>query len=156
MSVCARVRVHRLFYPLRNTVTSTELAEQGASMQMGRSFILLTLVVAMAGCTTIVREQRGEGRPPPRVVIRQMPAPVLEVRTSPPGRGYAWVQGHWVWQHTGWVWQTGHWYQGAVQQMPPLIVEQITVAPGRANFWVPGHWQWRNGRWDWRNGHWQV
>jgi WXXGXW repeat (2 copies) len=109
------------------------------------------LAVALLGaaCTTVVRAPA-----PPRVVYREMPAPVVEVIPAAPAPGFNWVPGHWVWRNNGWFWQTGRYVQSAVPPMPPIISETITIAPSPAHFWVRGHWAWRGGNWGWVSGRW--
>jgi uncharacterized protein YcfJ len=75
--------------------------------------------------TTVV----DEGPPPP---------PAETVIVAPPGPGYVWVGGNWVWNGR-WVWVAGHWgyppYAGAI--------------------WVPGYWH--RGPYGWHRspGHWR-
>jgi hypothetical protein len=117
-------------------------------------YILLSSTLCLGACTTVIREPVVVRPVASPVVIRQAPPLIQEVRSAPPGPGYAWVPGHWTWGRDQWVWQSGHWYQGSVRPMPPIIVEQITVVPSPRHYWVPGHWSWRNGEWEWRNGRW--
>lgn len=118
--------------------------------------LLATLwgTLALAGCTTVVREPVYVRQVSQPVVIRHAPPVVQEVRSPAPGPEFGWVQGHWAWQNNQWVWQTGHWFRGAVRPMPQVIIEQVTIASNPAQYWVPGHWFWRNGEWEWRKGHW--
>jgi len=37
------------------------------------------------------------------------PVYVVAPPPPPPARGYAWVNGQWVWNGIGWVWSPGHW-----------------------------------------------
>ena len=116
--------------------------------------VVVASLIALNGCTTVIREPIVMRPAPTHVVIRQAPPVVQEIRSPAPGPVYGWVQGHWAWQNNQWIWQTGHWYQGAVRPIPPIIIEQITIAPSQAHYWVPGYWFWRNGEWEWRSGHW--
>ncbi|WP_214096452.1 YXWGXW repeat-containing protein [Candidatus Methylacidithermus pantelleriae] len=65
------------------------------------------------------------------------PPPVVVVRPAPPGPGWVWVPGHWVWRGR-WVWKHGHWVR----------------RPWPGAVWVPGHWARRPGGWVWVPGHW--
>ena len=61
-----------------------------------------------------------------------------EAVTSPPGPGYAWVDGEWVW-NGGWVWYSGHW---ALPPYPNAVwVSGCWMAVPRGYYRVPGHWQ---------------
>ena len=114
------------------------------------------LVLALSACTTTVRERVVvRSSPASPVAIRQMPAPVREDISRPPGPGYAWVQGHWAWRGDAWAWQSGHWYAGAARPMPTLIVEEYIAPPSPAHYWVPGHWVWHGNDWAWVKGHWR-
>ena len=116
------------------------------------SAVIVPLLVV--GCAAPVHERVVIKEPPPRVIIRHMPAPIHEVPPPVVGSDYAWVPGHWVWRHTGWEWQAGQWHHGHVRPMPPIVVEQITVAPSPAHYWIPGHWRWHRDDWEWVRGHW--
>jgi hypothetical protein len=75
-----------------------------------------------------------------RVYVRVgPPAPIVEVRTAAPGRGYVWVPGFHRWTGAAYAWVPGAW------QRPPR---------GRA-VWVPGHWQHDRRGWFFVNGHWR-
>jgi WXXGXW repeat (2 copies) len=122
-------------------------------MNIRSTFAVVLLGTAMLGaCTTVVRTPA----PPPRVVVREMPAPITEVIPAPPAAGFNWVPGHWVWRDNGWRWQAGHYVQVAVPPMPPVIRETITVAPSPAHVWIGGHWHWGNNGWVWASGRWAV
>jgi hypothetical protein len=81
------------------------------------------------------------GCAPPRTTIVRVnpPAPLMEVRTAPPGRGYVWVKGHWRWMGHRYVWIHGHWLR----------------RPRGHAVWVSGHWVRRGGGWIWISGHWK-
>lgn len=108
----------------------------------------LTLTALLAGCAT----------PPPtaRVVVREVPAPVVETRPPPPAVGYAWVPGHWAWREGDWRWVRGHYIAHAVPPMPPVVIEEITASPSPAHVWVRGHWVWRDSGWLWTRGTWVL
>ena len=111
---------------------------------------LVPLVLAgslLAGCT-VVRE------PAPRVVYREMPAPITEARPPAPSPASNWVPGHYVWRENAWRWEPGHYVMGAVRPLPPLIVEEIPVAPSPTHFYVRGHWRWNGTDWVWVRGRW--
>ncbi|MFZ6813379.1 YXWGXW repeat-containing protein [Undibacterium sp. Rencai35W] len=120
-----------------------------------RRIIATSLVLSAVGCAA-PPSQRVVVREQPRVVIRQVPAPVQEVITVQPASGYAWVPGHWFWHHNEWEWQAGHWYQGSVRPMPAMLVEQITIAPSPNHYWIPGHWKWHGNEWEWVRGRWNI
>lgn len=101
-------------------------------------------------CTTVVRDPD----PQPRVIYREMPPPVAEVRPPPPVAGYNWVQGHYAWRENEWRWQPGYYVQAAVRPMPPVIVEPVPLAPSPRQVFVRGHWQWGGSDWVWVRGHW--
>ena len=114
-----------------------------------RSLISIALTGALlAGC--VVQEPAR----PARVVYREMPAPVAEVRPPPPSAAYNWVPGHYVWHETAWRWEPGHYVTVAVRPMPPLIVEEVPIAPSPAHFYVRGHWRWNGSDWVWVRGRW--
>lgn len=147
--------------------TPDTAVETSASAPQGRrahlkSWVTLAATVAvgasigtaLGGCTTVVRVPAP---PPPRVVVREMPAPVVEEVPAQPGPQWHWRPGHWVWHDNGgWRWQRGEWVATEVRPMPPVIVEQITVAPSPSHVWVRGHWVWRGNEWFWARGHWVL
>src|SRR5450432_623148 len=100
--------------------------------------IAVTGALLAAACTTVVREPAH----PARVIYREMPPPVAEVRPPPPVAGYNWMPGHYAWRENDWRWQPGHYVQVAVRPMPPVIVEDVVVAPSARHVYVRGHWQW--------------
>jgi WXXGXW repeat (2 copies) len=105
--------------------------------------------VLFAGCATTVRTP-----PPPRVVVREMPAPIVEIAPAAPGPSFNWVPGHWIWRDGNWRWTSGRYVQAVVPEMPPLIVEQIPLAPSPTHAWVRGHWRWTGTHWAWVQGTW--
>jgi WXXGXW repeat (2 copies) len=107
-----------------------------------------TAAALLAGCATAVHT------PAPRVVVREMPAPITEVVPAAPGIGFNWVPGHWVWRDGNWRWTSGHYVQAVVPAMPPLVVETIPAAPSSAHAWVQGHWRWTGSHWTWAQGTW--
>jgi hypothetical protein len=109
-----------------------------------------SLLLQLGACTTVVREPAA----PPRVVYREMPPPVAEVRPAPPLPGYSWVPGHYVWRANDWRWQPGFYVQAAVRLVPPLIAEQVVPAPSFRHVYVRGHWQWGGSDWVWVRGTW--
>ncbi len=122
-------------------------------MKTSRISSLVTLMagsLVIGACTTVVREPTA----PPRVVYREMPAPVAEVRPPPPVAGYSWVPGHYAWRGDEWRWQPGYYVQAAVRPMPPVIVEPVPPAPSPRHVFVRGHWQWGGSDWVWVRGHW--
>ena len=106
-------------------------------------------ILFLASCTTIAPD-----RTQPRSVYRDMPAPVVEVRPSPPMATYNWVPGHYAWREDQWRWQPGYYVQSAVRPMPPVLVEQVLSEPSPRHFYVQGHWQWGGADWVWVKGHW--
>lgn len=122
-------------------------------MKSNRSaFLPLSLFAALflGACTTVVRDPG----PAPRVLYRDMPPPVSEVRPPPPVAGYNWVPGHYVWRQTGWTWLPGYYVQAQVRPMPPVIVEPVPAQPQHGRVYVRGHWQWGGSDWVWVRGHW--
>jgi hypothetical protein len=113
----------------------------------------LGAALLLGACMTVVREPAPPPSPAPRVVVREIPAPVAEARPAPPASGWHWRPGHWAWHDTGWRWVPGEWLPNPVPPMPPVIVEQVPAAPSPAHAWVRGHWTWSNG-WVWVQGHW--
>jgi len=76
-----------------------------------------------------------------RVYVRiGPPAPIVEVRAAPPGRGHVWVPGYHQWNGRAYVWVPGRW-------AAPPRGRHVWVAPrwvheGRHGwYFVPGHWR---------------
>jgi hypothetical protein len=91
----------------------------------------------------------------PAVIVERgvMPAPRVEVIPAPPGAGYNWVPGHWVWRGQ-WEWIPGHHIRGIVPAVPAEVVEVVPARPGAEFYWVKGHHVWEEGRWVWHRGVW--
>ncbi len=79
--------------------------------------------------------------PRPGVIYAGMapPTPYGEVIIAPPGRGYAWQPGHFVWRVREYVWLPGMW---------------VEVAPGYSD-WAPGRWSRDPHGWFWIEGRWR-
>jgi len=70
---------------------------------------------------------------------REPPPPPIEVIPDSPGDKYAWVGGHWRWQHNDFEWVQGHW-----------------AKPEAGTYeWIPGRWSYDRYGWYYVNGHWQ-
>ena len=82
--------------------------------------IPLVICAALAGCTVL-----REPAPPPRVVYREMPAPIAEVPPPAPSPAHNWVPGHYVWRDNAWRWEPGHYVLVALRPMPALIMEEV-------------------------------
>jgi hypothetical protein len=67
------------------------------------------------------------------------PAPVVEVRGTPPGEGYVWVDGYHRYENDHYVWTAGHWDR----------------PPHRGGHWVAHRWVHRHGEWVLVEGHWR-
>lgn len=96
---------------------------------MKKTALALLLAFTMLPATTFAQ-----------VVVRiGPPAPIVERRGPPPGRGYIWVDGYqnYVGDHYAWV--HGYWAR------PPR--------PGA--HWVAHHWVHRHGGWVLIQGHWR-
>ena len=78
------------------------------------------------------------GPPPPIVVHRAPPRPVVEHMSVSPGPDYVWVAGHHAWRGNDWVWVQGSW------ERPPQ----------RGAVWVESRWDDRNQ--NWVDGYWNV
>lgn len=78
--------------------------------------------------------------PPGTVVVidRGPPPPRWERMAPPPGPGYVWVGGYWVWRAGDFVWISGLW-------MPH--------PPGH-RYWMPGHWVHTRRGWYFVEGRW--
>jgi hypothetical protein len=66
------------------------------------------------------------------------PAPMVEARPPSPGRGFGWIEGHWVRDRRGWVWTSGRWER----------------KPREGLVWRPGHLEIRAGAWVYVEGDW--
>lgn len=116
---------------------------------------LTTLVLLAAGCATEPESRYDRGYYQDRVIgqdvivqpgvsgqviVVQQPPPRRrhERRPAPPGRGYVWVPGFWVWQGNGYAWAPGHW------QLPPRE---------RAR-WVEPRWERRRNGYVYIEGRW--
>jgi hypothetical protein len=88
----------------------------------------------------------AEPPPPPPgqafevVASEEPPQPIVESVPLAPGIDYAWIGGHWQWNH-GWVWLHGHY-----DRHPHFH-------PGGG--WEGGHWDRRGAGWAWHEGHWR-
>ena len=71
-------------------------------------------------------------------VTETPPEPRVEILEVPPGPGYVWAQGHWIWTGEGFAWVEGRWAR------PP--------APGFV--WVPGGWVRFEGRYRFVTARW--
>jgi WXXGXW repeat (2 copies) len=91
---------------------------------------------------------------PANIVVRELPAPIVEVVPVSPGAGHHWLQGHWVWRGADWHWVKGHYVTEEVPAMPALREEVIVPAPSPAHVWVRGHWYWGDRAWLWAGGRW--
>ncbi|WP_156374388.1 YXWGXW repeat-containing protein [Pseudorhodoferax sp. Leaf274] len=121
---------------------------------LSRRWALAALVAGSAllgACTTVVREPAH-----PQVVVREVPAPLVEVIPGPPGPGMHWVPGHWAWRDGNWRWMGGHYVASAVPPMPPPYVEMVPAAPSPTHVWVRGHWYWGEHGWVWARGAWVL
>jgi hypothetical protein len=108
-------------------------------------------VAVLAACAVVVPGPHAAG---PRVVYRDMPAPVAEVIPRAPAPGLHWVPGHYVWQDGAWRWHAGHYVRVFVPPMPAPLVETPPVAPSAAYVYVRGHWRWGGAGWIWVRGAW--
>ena len=84
---------------------------QAAVSYLSRRRLALAALVAgcalLSACTTVVREPAQQHH----VVVREVPAPLVEVIPGPPGPGLHWVPGHWAWREGDWRWTTRFAYQ---------------------------------------------
>jgi hypothetical protein len=67
------------------------------------------------------------------------PAPIVEPVPPPPGPGYYWIRGYWVWEGGRYVWHPGYY-----------ILRPVPTA-----VWVAGHWVHHPRGWYWVHGHWR-
>lgn len=86
------------------------------------------VALTLGGCTVVVRGRAVDEPPPPAKV---------EVRTTAPGPGYVWIDGHWTRRGHAWVWVPGQWRRARTGLR-----------------WVPGRWEQRGHRWYRVEGHW--
>lgn len=114
--------------------------------------VLCAIILALDACSAVVREPVHPSAP--KMVIREVPAAIVETVPASPSPGHHWVPGHWYWRDGDWRWHAGHWHTSVVRPKPALIVEEVTGAPSPAHYWVRGHWVWRNNEWEWAKGHW--
>lgn len=91
--------------------------------------IVLAAGGALSGCGGGY-SYRTYGPPPP---IRQ------ELRGTPPGAGFFWIDGHWARRGGAYAWAPGYWAR----------------APRPRAVWVPGQWQQRRGGYFWVDGRWR-
>lgn len=93
---------------------------------------LAATVVFVAACAST---PRGE-----RVYVRDAPpAERVEVISTSPGPGYAWVAGHWNWDNRQYIWIPGRW-----------------MVPERGHReWRKGHWAHDRHGWYWVEGGWR-
>ena len=94
-----------------------------------------TLAFSQVSATVQVEtpEVRIETSSPP-------PGPRAEVQPAAPAPGYAWVGGHWRWEHGAYAWRAGHWAR----------------PPAAGAVWVPAQWVNRGGAWYFKEGHWRT
>lgn len=99
-----------------------------------RRGVLVALLAFASACGMYIR-------PHPGVIYVGIapPPPHGEVIVTGPGRGYAWMPGHWAWRVREYVWIPGGW---------------IEVAPGFGD-WVPGQWSHDYHGWFWIEGRWR-
>jgi hypothetical protein len=75
-----------------------------------------------------------------RVYVRiAPPVPIIETLPSPPGPGYYWIPGSWLWVGDHYVWHHGYY---ALSPFPGAV-------------WVEGHWSHHPHGWYWTHGHWR-
>jgi YXWGXW repeat-containing protein len=75
-----------------------------------------------------------------RVYVRLAPpAPIVEVRSVAPGRGFVWLPGYYAWNGGAYVWTGGRW---ARPRHPSAV-------------WVPGHWVRERRGWYFVEGRWR-
>ncbi|HEY3935650.1 MAG TPA: hypothetical protein VGL65_13645 [Gemmatimonadales bacterium] len=89
-------------------------------------------LLATAGCSGSISPSGVE------VAIRRPPPRRVEVRTTTPGPGYVWIDGHYAWQGGDYVWVGGRW------ESPPSPRQH----------WHAGRWVHARGGWYWQEGHW--
>ncbi|CAN7206825.1 YXWGXW repeat-containing protein [Pseudorhodoferax sp. LjRoot39] len=124
------------------------------SQPCSRRWALAALVAGSAlvgACTTVVQEPAHQ-----RAVIREVPAPLVEVIPALPGPGLHWVPGHWAWREGNWRWIGGRYVASAVPPMPAPYVEMLPPAPSPMHVWVRGHWYWGEHGWVWARGTWVL
>ncbi|RCW65751.1 YXWGXW repeat-containing protein [Pseudorhodoferax soli] len=127
---------------------------QAAVSYLSRRRLALAALVAgcalLSACTTVVREPAQQHH----VVVREVPAPLVEVIPGPPGPGLHWVPGHWAWREGDWRWFGGRYVASAVPPMPAPYVEMVPAPPSAMHVWVRGHWYWSERGWAWARGTW--
>lgn len=119
--------------------------------------VVWSLLVAgstlLGACTTIVQPAP---HPQQRVVVHEVPAPVVEVVPAAPAPNWHWVPGHWAWRDGNWHWMAGHYVAAPVPPMPAPVVELVPAPPSPAHVWIRGHWYWGERGWVWARGSWTV
>ena len=108
------------------------------------------------------------------------PPALLEEKSLPPRRGFAWVKGYWEWndgsydwvpgklqaRQRGKTWVDGHWDNAGgrwtwtagawanAPKDPPAPPSPIAETPQRRSgmVWVAGHWEWSDGSYEWVAG----
>ena len=112
---------------------------------------LVAASTLLGACTTVVQEPAH-----PHVVVREVPAPLVEVVPAAPAPGLHWVPGHWAWREGNWRWIGGRYVATAVPPMPAPYVEMVPAPPSPMHIWVRGHWYWGERGWVWARGSWVL
>ena len=105
---------------------------------------LLSLLTAIIASVPAVRAEThlginlNIGVPPPIVVRRAPPRPIVETTVACPAPEYVLVPGHYSWVEGRWLWVRSAWV------LPPQ--------PGAV--WVAGRWEKRTR--NWVEGHWEI
>ena len=92
----------------------------------------LTGTLLLTGCIAVSdRPVDSAPRPPPQVIVEQMP--------PAPGPAFVWQPGHWRWNGHDYFWVPGHYVE----------------RPRHVREWVAPHWEQRNGAYVLFEGHWR-
>ena len=99
-----------------------------------RTFALTMGLATVTACAVYLR-------PHPGVIYIGVtpPPPYTEVMTAAPGRGFAWMPGHWEWRLREYAWVPGGW---------------IEIPPGYSAY-LPGHWAHDPYGWFWIEARWR-
>lgn len=93
------------------------------------------VVCALSGCAIAPLDGDGHPeRPPAAHVPMPPPAPLHEVVGPPPGPGFVWVSGYWVWSGVQHVWVSGHW----LAMRPEHVWVQPVWQRNRHGWWLQG------------------
>lgn len=102
-----------------------------------KTFLISCFLLSLFSCCEAVVKYQNE-RNYKLDLLKVAPPPDLpEHPNNPPGKGYVWIKGHWVWQNQ-YVWLPGYW----------------ALPPNPYSRWLPGSWQQTTGGWVWIPGRW--